>query len=190
MRDFTVTAETREPLAWQSLIRIPDTPEEVDDADSSPKIIKKIVVPEIDREALAAEVAELEKQVEDMEFSFIDMGEFQKMTEGDWEFEFDDMSDFGLHALREADIWFGLPQALGLELAAIKRVRASTYGVLLSIEPAIAALMGFVILSQRLAVQEIGAILAIVVAAGGASWAAAAGHRGRQASAHTQKERL
>ena len=30
-----------------------------------------------------------------------------------------------------------------LELAAIKRVRASTYGILLSIEPAIAALMGF-----------------------------------------------
>lgn len=57
-----------------------------------------------------------------------------------------------------------------LELAAIKRVRASTYGVLLSIEPAIAALMGFVILSQRLAGREIGAIIAIVLAAGGASW--------------------
>jgi len=119
IRDFTVRAETREPLAWQSLIRIPDTPEDVGEVGSSTKIIKRIVVPEMDREALAAEVAELEKQVEDMKFSFIDMGEFQKMTEGDWEFEFDDMSDFGLHALREADIWFGLPQALGLELAAI-----------------------------------------------------------------------
>lgn len=59
-----------------------------------------------------------------------------------------------------------------LELAAIKRVRASTYGVLLSIEPAIAALMGFLILSQRLAYREIGAIIAIVVAAAGASWGA------------------
>jgi inner membrane transporter RhtA len=57
-----------------------------------------------------------------------------------------------------------------LELAAIKRVRASTYGVLLSIEPAIAALTGFIILSQRLAAREIGAIIAIVVAAGSASW--------------------
>jgi len=57
-----------------------------------------------------------------------------------------------------------------LELAAIKRVRASTYGVLLSIEPAIAALMGFLILSQRLAYRDIGAILAVVVAAGGAAW--------------------
>ncbi len=59
-----------------------------------------------------------------------------------------------------------------LELAAIRRVRASTYGVLLSTEPAIAALMGFLILSQRLAYRDIGAILAIVAAAAGASWTA------------------
>ena len=58
-----------------------------------------------------------------------------------------------------------------LELAAIKRVRASTYGVLLSIEPAIAALMGFAILSQGLTYKEIGGIAAIVLAAAGASWA-------------------
>jgi inner membrane transporter RhtA len=57
-----------------------------------------------------------------------------------------------------------------LELAAIKRVRASTYGILLSIEPAIAALMGFLILSQRLDNREIVGVFAIVVAAGGASW--------------------
>ncbi|MCJ7795836.1 MAG: EamA family transporter, partial [Thermoleophilia bacterium] len=37
-----------------------------------------------------------------------------------------------------------------LELLALQRVSASTYGVLLSIEPAIAALMGFALLSQRL----------------------------------------
>jgi inner membrane transporter RhtA len=57
-----------------------------------------------------------------------------------------------------------------LELAAIKRVRASTYGILLSIEPAIAAFMGFLILSQRLHNREIVGIFAIVVAAAGASW--------------------
>jgi inner membrane transporter RhtA len=65
-----------------------------------------------------------------------------------------------------------------LELAAIKRVRASTYGILLSCEPAIAAVMGLLILSQRLAYWEIGAILAIVAAAGGASWMSASGRRG------------
>jgi inner membrane transporter RhtA len=62
-----------------------------------------------------------------------------------------------------------------LELAAIKRVRPSTYGVFLSIEPAIAALMGFAILSQRLAPWEMGAIGAVVVAAGGAAWTSGSG---------------
>ncbi len=57
-----------------------------------------------------------------------------------------------------------------LELLAISHVRAATYGVLLSIEPAIAAFMGFVILSQRLAWWEMVGIFAVVVAAGGASW--------------------
>jgi len=65
-----------------------------------------------------------------------------------------------------------LPYAL--ELAAIRRVRPSTYGVLLSIEPAIAALWGFVILSQRLAVREIFGIVAIVLAAAGAAWTSTA----------------
>ena len=61
-----------------------------------------------------------------------------------------------------------------LELAAIKRVRPSTYGVLLSIEPAIAALWGFVILSQRLALRELFGIVAIVLAAAGAAWTSTA----------------
>ncbi|NLE73970.1 MAG: EamA family transporter [Actinobacteria bacterium] len=60
-----------------------------------------------------------------------------------------------------------------LEMTALKRVRASTYGVLLSLEPGIAALMGFVILAQRLTVREIGGIVAVIVAAAGASWTAA-----------------
>ena len=80
-----------------------------------------------------------------------------------------------------------LPYAL--ELAAIRRVRPSTYGVLLSIEPAIAALWGFVILSQRLAARELFGIVAIVLAAAGAAWTSAAdlprplrrGGRGREA---------
>jgi inner membrane transporter RhtA len=66
-----------------------------------------------------------------------------------------------------------LPYAL--ELAAIKRVRPSTYGVLLSIEPAIAALWGYVILSQRLAARELFGIVAIVIAAAGAAWTSTAG---------------
>jgi inner membrane transporter RhtA len=66
-----------------------------------------------------------------------------------------------------------LPYAL--ELAAIRRVRPSTYGVLLSIEPAIAALWGLLILSQRLALREVFGIAAVVLAAAGAAWVSAAG---------------
>ena len=58
-------------------------------------------------------------------------------------------------------------------------MRASTYGVLLSIEPAIAAFMGFVILSQRLTWREVLGIFLVVVAAGGASWYSSGEPRGR-----------
>jgi inner membrane transporter RhtA len=57
-----------------------------------------------------------------------------------------------------------------LELFALSRVRAATYGVLLSIEPAVAALTGFLILGQRLTLVEGGAIAAVMAAAAGASW--------------------
>jgi inner membrane transporter RhtA len=57
-----------------------------------------------------------------------------------------------------------------LELIALRRVRAATYGVLLSIEPALAALAGFVVLGQRLNALEIVAIGAVMAAAAGASW--------------------
>lgn len=67
-----------------------------------------------------------------------------------------------------------------LELLAISHVRASTYGVLLSIEPAIAAFMGFVILSQALTWMEMIGILAIIIAAAGASWYGSAGPRRRR----------
>jgi len=62
-----------------------------------------------------------------------------------------------------------------LEFVALRLVPASTYGVLLSIEPAAGALTGFLILSQRLTAIEIAAMVAVMVAAAGASWASGAG---------------
>jgi inner membrane transporter RhtA len=55
------------------------------------------------------------------------------------------------------------------ELFIIRMLRASTYGVLLSLEPAVAAVTGFVIASQRLSPFEIIAIVAVMIAAAGAS---------------------
>lgn len=57
-----------------------------------------------------------------------------------------------------------------LELVAIRRVRAATYGVLLSIEPAVAALAALVILGQRISALEAAAMAAVMAAAAGASW--------------------
>ena len=57
-----------------------------------------------------------------------------------------------------------------LELVAIRRVRAATYGVLLSIEPAVAALAALVVLGQRISPLEAAAMAAVMAAAAGASW--------------------
>lgn len=57
-----------------------------------------------------------------------------------------------------------------LELVAIRRVRAATYGVLLSMEPAIAALAALIVLGQRISLVEAAAMGAVMAAAAGASW--------------------
>lgn len=55
-----------------------------------------------------------------------------------------------------------------LELEALRRLRASTFGVLLSLEPAMAALIGAVALDQALAGREVIAIGLVVIASAGA----------------------
>jgi len=57
-----------------------------------------------------------------------------------------------------------------LELVALRKVRAATYGVLLSIEPAVAALAALVVLGQRISGLEALAMAAVMAAAAGASW--------------------
>jgi inner membrane transporter RhtA len=64
-----------------------------------------------------------------------------------------------------------------LELVALRLVRAATYGVLLSLEPAVAALTGFVIAGQTLSTLGVAAIATVMVAAAGASWSAVAHRR-------------
>jgi len=54
-----------------------------------------------------------------------------------------------------------------LEMAALTRLPARTFGVLMSGEPAIGALFGFAFLGQRLAVQQAAAIAMIILASVG-----------------------
>jgi inner membrane transporter RhtA len=51
-----------------------------------------------------------------------------------------------------------------LEMESLRRIRANVFGVLMSLEPAIAALAGFAILGQALGLRECVAILFVIVA--------------------------
>jgi inner membrane transporter RhtA len=56
-----------------------------------------------------------------------------------------------------------------LETEALRRLPASVFGVLMSIEPAVAALAGLVVLGQGLSAVDLAAIGCVVVASAGAS---------------------
>ena len=63
-----------------------------------------------------------------------------------------------------------------LELVALRLVRAATYSVLLSLEPAIAALTGFLFVGQTLSALDVAAIVTVMIAAAGATVRAASLH--------------
>ena len=56
-----------------------------------------------------------------------------------------------------------------LELVALRRLPEAVFGVLMSLDPAIAALAGFVVLDQALGARELLAIAMVVVASAGAA---------------------
>lgn len=56
-----------------------------------------------------------------------------------------------------------------LELEALRRMPARVFGILMSCEPAVGALAGFVVLSQTLSVRQVAAIGLVVVASAGAT---------------------
>ncbi len=61
-----------------------------------------------------------------------------------------------------------------LEFEALRRLPAGVFGVLMSLEPAMAALAGFVILGEVLGARELTAIGLVVVASAGAARGAGA----------------
>jgi inner membrane transporter RhtA len=56
-----------------------------------------------------------------------------------------------------------------LETEALRRIPANVFGVLMSMEPAVAALAGFVVLGQDLGLREIVAVALVVAASAGVS---------------------
>lgn len=84
--------------------------------------------------------------------------------------------DGGTALLRPAVLAAGLGVALlsgvipySLELAALRRMPASVFGVLMSVEPAMAAMAAFVILGERLALRQIAGVLLVCAASAGAT---------------------
>jgi inner membrane transporter RhtA len=57
----------------------------------------------------------------------------------------------------------------GLEMEALRRLPTPVFGVMMSIEPAVAALAGFLLLDEGLATRELVAILLVVAASAGAA---------------------
>ena len=68
----------------------------------------------------------------------------------------------------------------GLEMAALRRLPTRVFGVLMSLEPAAAALAGLVVLGQRLGAREVVALLLVSVASGGITLGQRAGARPAQ----------
>jgi inner membrane transporter RhtA len=56
-----------------------------------------------------------------------------------------------------------------LEMEALRRMPVGVFGVMMSTEPAVAALAGFIVLNEGLATRELVAILLVVVASAGAA---------------------
>jgi len=72
------------------------------------------------------------------------------------------LAGFGVAMLSSA-----IPFSLDLE--ALRKIPARVFGVLMSLEPAVAALAGLVVLGERLEMRAVAAILFVTVASSGAS---------------------
>lgn len=119
--DLTVVPEVREPLGWHTVTRFPTAPA-LPALPSSPSqpgrviTIERIVVPEIDRQALAEQIEQIRIEIDERENL---MTNRVPAVSREYEFEFHDMSEMGDFALHDANMWFGLPLTQGLKLAEI-----------------------------------------------------------------------
>jgi inner membrane transporter RhtA len=60
----------------------------------------------------------------------------------------------------------------GLEMKALENLSSKTFGVLMSLEPAIATLIGFLFIAEKLTTQELMGVLFVIVASAGTTLAA------------------
>jgi len=125
---FNVIAEQREPSSWQTMIRIPElaaAPGEPLPPGMPHIALEGIEIPEIDEEALNQRIRELNEELQTRKFLYVTPHGSEISIEEDFvlpedfDLELAELSDLAGQALGEADMWFGLPHAQGLELAQI-----------------------------------------------------------------------
>ena len=87
------------------------------------------------------------------------------------------LSDLGQGGLDAAVAVLSSAIPYALEMEALRRLPTGVFGVLMSLEPGMAALAGYVLLGEGLAAREIIAILLVVAASAGASRGAAVAPR-------------
>jgi len=120
--DLTVVPEVREPLAWHSVSRFSSLHADPADpaAPAEPneiRIIERIVVPEIDTEALTEQIRQIRIEVDERQ-ALMELRTFPPDV-SEFEFELHELSELGNFALHDANVWFGLSMAQGLKLAEI-----------------------------------------------------------------------
>ncbi len=120
--DLIVVPEIREPRTWHTVTRFPSAPHAVA-APGTPEeparvvTIERIVVPEIDTAGMAEHIAKIRVEIDERR-ELLDKGVLAPVNR-EYEFEFHDMSEMGNFALHDANVWFGLPMAQGLQLAEV-----------------------------------------------------------------------
>jgi len=117
--DLTVVPEVREPLTRHTIRRFSSAPVApvAPLAPGELVTIERIVVPEIDTEALAEQIEQIRIEIDERQV-LMEAGELAHHAD-EYEFEFHELSEMGDFALSDANVWFGLPMTQGLKLAEI-----------------------------------------------------------------------
>lgn len=129
--NMDIVAEQREPSSWQTIIRIPDAPtapaaDGMPAAPDAPQVVvERIEIPDIDEKALHARIRALNDELESRQYLFVSPDdedyeiEHELVLPDGFDTEVAGFSELAERALREANVWFGLPHAQGLELVQV-----------------------------------------------------------------------
>ncbi|MBT8062141.1 MAG: PDZ domain-containing protein [Xanthomonadales bacterium] len=124
--DFKVTADKREPFAWQSIVRLPSAPSAptapvAPDAPGVTRIERHIRIPEVATAELQEKLDRIRSELGNIDIT-INADGHAPLSDGmeeTWEYRFETLSDLGGDVLTETNVWFGLPATRGLKMAEV-----------------------------------------------------------------------